>query len=65
MLGAVATEDLAKVKTLAILMLNGSDKMLQSAVAEALPESNINVMSVAADMNAVHRALAAFYGAAE
>jgi hypothetical protein len=63
MLGAVATEDLAKVKTLAILSLNGAGEMLQSAVAEALPESNINVMSLAANANDVRRALAAFYGA--
>jgi hypothetical protein len=63
MLGAVATEDLAKVKTLAILSLGGAGETLQSAVAEALPESNINVMLAAADMNEVRRALAAFYGA--
>jgi hypothetical protein len=65
MLGAVATEDLAKVKDLAILSLDGADKMLKSAVAEALPESNINVMPVAADANTVRRALAAFYGGTE
>jgi len=65
MLGAVATEDLARVKTLAILSLNGADKALKSAVAEALPESNINVMSLAADGNEVRRALAGFYGALE
>lgn len=65
MLGAVATEDLARVKALSILSLNAAGGMLKSAVAEALPESNINVMSVAADANDVRRALAGFYGALE
>jgi hypothetical protein len=65
MLGAVATEDLARVKDLAILSLHGADETLKSAVAEALPESNINVMSLAADLDDVRRALAAFYGALE
>ncbi len=65
MLGAVATEDLAKVKDLAILTLDGVDEMLKSAVAEALPESNINVMSIAADTDDVRRALAGFYGTVE
>jgi hypothetical protein len=65
MLGAVATEDLAKVKDLAILTLDGAGGTLEIAVAEALPESNINVMSVAANTDEVRRALAGFYGAAE
>jgi hypothetical protein len=65
MLGAVTTEDLAKVKDLAILSLNGVGEMQKSAVAEALPESNINVMSIAADPDDVRRALAAFYGSLE
>jgi hypothetical protein len=65
MLGAVATEDLAKVKDLAILSLHGADETLESAVAEALPESNINVMSLAAEANDVRRALAAFYSGPE
>ena len=65
MLGAVATEDLAKVKKLAILALGGADRMLESAVAEGLGESNINVTSVAADTDEVRRALAAFYDGLE
>jgi len=65
MLGAVATEDLAKVKDLAILCLNGAGEMQESAVAEALGESNINVMLIAADTDDVRRALAAFYGGLE
>jgi hypothetical protein len=63
MLGAVATEDLAKVKDLSILALDGAGEALESAVAEALGESNINVMSLGADINETRRALAAFYGA--
>ena len=63
MLGAVTTEDLARVKELVILALDGPDEMLKSAVAEALPESNINVMPIA--VHDVRRALAAFYGNTE
>jgi hypothetical protein len=63
MLGAVATEDLAKVKDLAILPLGGTGETLKSALAEALPESNINVMQDG--VHDLRRALAAFYGDAE
>lgn len=65
MLGAVATEDLARVKALLILSLDGAGETLKNAVAALLPESNINVMSLAADINEVRRALAAFHGGAE
>jgi hypothetical protein len=65
MLGAAATEDLSRVKELSILFLDGADETLKAAVAEALPESNINVMFLAADVNDVRHALAAFYGGTE
>jgi len=65
MLGAVATEDLSRVKTLAILPLDDAGEVLKSAVAEALPESNINVMPVAAEPDDVRRSLAGFYGGLE
>jgi hypothetical protein len=60
MLGAVATEDLSRVRTLAVLPLAMPDDGLVAAMAERLPDADITLLPQARDDAAAKLAIAGF-----
>ena len=61
MLGAVATEDLSRVRDLAVLPLNRRDDSLKAALQAPLPRAAITVLSPAATAAQARRLIAAFF----
>ncbi len=62
MLKAVATEDLSKVRDLAVLALGGSGKELRPVLEAQLPEARIKVLPPVRDIGRARDAIAAFFG---
>jgi len=60
MLGAVAIEDLSRVRNLAVLALGRMDESLKSVLGEKLPQAAIVSLPPAADAMAARHAIAAF-----
>ena len=60
MLGAVATEDLPKVRELAVLALDGPGETLETVLRAALPQAAITLLTPAADPRT---AVAVFFAA--
>ncbi|HKB95817.1 MAG TPA: DUF2817 domain-containing protein [Rhizomicrobium sp.] len=60
-LGAVATEDLSRVRDLAVLPLNRRDDSLKPALQAPLPQATITVLSPAATAAQARRLIAAFF----
>jgi len=63
MLGAVAIEDLSRVRDLAVLPLCRSDESLKPALQAKLPETAIRVLSPVSDATKVRDTIAAFFAA--
>ena len=61
MLGAVATEDLPKVRDLAVLMLGGGGEGLGPVLQARLPEAKIALPPPVSDIAQARRVLAAFF----
>ena len=62
MLAAVATEDLSKVRDLAVLALGGGGEELKPALQAQLPKATIKVLLPAGDLERAQGAIAAFFG---
>lgn len=63
MLGAVATEDLARVRMLAVLALGRSDESLKPVLQARLPDADIMVLPPAKRVTQARDAIAAFFEA--
>jgi len=61
MLRAVATEDLSRVRDLAVLPLNRRDDSLKAVLQTPLPQAAITNLSPAATAEEAHRLIAAFF----
>ena len=61
MLGAVATEDLSRVRYLAVLALGRADETLKPVLQEKLPQAAITGLPPARDATQVRGAIAAFF----
>jgi hypothetical protein len=61
MLGAVATEDLSRVRTLAVMVLGRADESLKPVLQEKLPQAAIADLSRARDAAQARKAIAAFF----
>jgi hypothetical protein len=61
MLRAVATEDLSRVRDLAVLPLNRRDDSLKAVLQTPLPQATITNLSPAATAEEAHRLIAAFF----
>ena len=61
MLGAVATEDLSRVRRLALLALGHSDDSLKPAIQEKLPQATIIALPQVSDATKARDAIAAFF----
>ena len=61
MLGAVAIEDLSRVRNLAVLSLGRSDDSLKPAVQAKLPQAAITVLPPVSDIAKAREAIAAFF----
>lgn len=63
MLGAVATEDLSRVRNLALLALGRGDDSLKPAVQAKLPQATIIALPPVSDVKNARDAIAAFFAA--
>ena len=61
MLGAVVTEDLSRVRTLAVISLGGGDEDLKPAIQEKLPQAAITVLPPVLDVIQAQDAIGAFF----
>ena len=61
MLAAVATEDLSKVRDLAVLALDGGGEELKPMLAAQLPKARIAVLPPVRDISGAQDAIAAFF----
>ena len=61
MLGAVATEDLPKVRDLAVLTLGGRGEALEPVLRARLPQAKVKTMPPAPDIAQARDAVAAFF----
>jgi hypothetical protein len=61
MLGAVATEDLSRVRDLGVMPLGRRDKSLKAILQTPLPQATISVLSPAATAEEARRLIAAFF----
>ena len=61
MLGAVATEDLPKVRDLALLALDGRGEELKPALQQRLPEAAITILAPARDAGQAMKRIADFF----
>jgi hypothetical protein len=62
MLGAVATEDLPKVRDLAVLALDGTGESLEPVLQAQLPRAKIRTLPPARDAAEARDAIAVFFG---
>jgi len=61
MLGAVVTEDLSRVRHLAVLLLGRADKSLKPALREKLPQAVIADLPPATSLSQARAAIAAYF----
>jgi Protein of unknown function (DUF2817) len=61
MLGAVATEDLPKVRDLTVLALGGRGESLEPVLRARLPEAKVKIVPPACDITQARNAIAAFF----
>jgi hypothetical protein len=61
MLGAVATEDLSRVRNLGVLALGRTAESLKPVLQEKLPEAGIASLPPARDVTQLRKAIAAFF----
>ena len=61
MLGAVAVEDLSRVRNLGVLSLGGSDAALKAALQKKLPQADVTVLPSVSDATQAGDAIAAFF----